>query len=127
MQTPIPNRKLRTGSEGRKQILQTYGPDLLDILKDVCNVYNQPIESVLSDCRKHEFVVCRMVYSYACSVMTDAPTKFIAATINRERTNVSHHRRLVKDMDSINDPAFVKEMDEYFTKSKLWVQYNKTS
>jgi chromosomal replication initiation ATPase DnaA len=124
---PIPNRKKRKTSEGRKPVKQTYGPDLLEVLNEICDIYKQPIGLVQSGTRKHELVLCRRIFSFACNVLTDATTREIAAIIHKERSNISHHKRSVKKWSSVNDPSFMDELGLYTTNSILWNQYNKTA
>ncbi len=125
--TPIPNRKKRITSEGRKQVSQTYGPELIEVLIEICAIYGQPINLVKSGIRKHELVLCRRIFSYACNILTDATTKEISSIINKERSNISHHKRSVKKWSSVKDPSFMEELNTYTSKSKLWVQYNQTA
>jgi chromosomal replication initiation ATPase DnaA len=124
---PIPNRKKRKTSEGRKPVKQTYGPDLLEVLNEICDIYKQPIGLVQSDIRKHEFVLCRRIFSYACNVLTDATTREIAEIIHKERSNISHHKGSVKKWSSVNDPSFMDELNTYTTQSILWNQYIKVA
>lgn len=127
MQIPIPNYKKRITSKGRKPVTQTYGPDLLEVLKEICEIYEQPIGLVTSGIRRHELVLCRRIFSFACSVLTDATTKEVAKVLGKERSNISHHKSSVKKWSSVNDPSFMDEWLIYVQKSKLWIQYNKTA
>lgn len=124
---PVPKPVKRGTSKGRNKLSQTYGPDLLELLTEICLIYKQPINLVTSGIRKHELVLCRRVFSYACLILTDATTKEVALIIGKERSNISHHKRSIKKWSSVNDPAFMDEWLIYVNGSLIWKQYNKTA
>lgn len=112
----------RIGSGGKKRH-QVGGPALEEILQDVCDVFGQPIEKMTMPGKKEEVVMCKRIYCYVATLLTDATFKVIGVLINKDHTTVMHHRASVIDWKSVNDSIFMKTWKKYTGNSKIWYEF----
>lgn len=120
MQTqPIPK-----GPKSRYEYLkQTVGPNLFDILEDVCLIFEVPVKKVMSKDKHDDLVVVRRIYYYVSSIITDARQEDIANLINRERSCIVHHNDLIRSWMKRSDPDFMADWELYTNNSLIWKQY----
>lgn len=118
-------RANRESSAGRQKLYQTYGPSLLDILVEICEIFKQPLDVIIGPARKEEMVCCKRIYCYVSCLLTDACLDDIGFHINKDHTTVMHHRHKVIQWKSTNDPRFMENWEQYTQNSKVWKQYGK--
>ena len=105
---------------GPKVIIQSTGPKLEEILQDVCEVFDQPVDKMMGPGKKEEVMTCKRIYCYVSTVITNATFKAIGAVILKDHTTVMHHRAHVLDWMSVNDPTFMETWEKYTKESKIW-------
>lgn len=81
------------------------------ILKAVCDFYQCSEIDVKKKCRKRQYVWCRHVYYYLCSVLTSMSLIEIAEEFEQDHTTVIHGKETVKDIMN-TDPEKKKEVME---------------
>lgn len=82
------------------------------ILKTVCEYYNQEIPDVVGVSRKRQYVWCRHVFFYFCSLYTSMTKMHIGLFIGgRDHTTVIHGEQTVRDILE-TDGAKLKELKE---------------
>jgi chromosomal replication initiator protein len=109
-------------AERRRALLdkkQLYTLD--EILRDVCNSFNMPIQTVKAQNRKREAVVCRQIYCYVSRLVTPHTFKTIGLHMGgRDHTTAIHANDMVKQFLEVKEPDFLKEWEQYITNSKLF-------
>lgn len=120
----MPTQPIPRGPKSRLGFLkQTVGPNLFDILEDVCLIFEVPVNKVMSKDKHDDLVVVRRIYYYVSSMITDARQEDIATLINRERSSIVHHNELIRSWMKRSDPEFMKDWELYTTHSNIWKQY----
>ena len=99
---------------------QTKGPSLYIILQDVGASLEVAEVCILSNIRKHEWVMARRIYAYVATMITDATYKAIGSMIFKDHSMVIEYNRDVSDFIYTNDPFFLEYWAKYMANSKIW-------
>lgn len=116
-------RSTRPKHNGAKKLLQSNGPNLTEILNEICDIFKQPVEMVSGPCKKEELVCCKRIFCYVSCILTNATLEDIGIAIGIDHSTVMHHRHKAICWKSTNDSKFINEWIEYTSKSKFWTQY----
>jgi len=98
---------------------------LEDILNDVCSVFGQPLKEIKGKCRKRDYVICRLIYSYVARMNTSKYCYEIANEVGyKEHSIVIRNTKLIRRYFQIKDGWFLGHWDHYISKSKIWNHLN---
>lgn len=103
--------------------LQTQGPDLELLIKEISDIFGKDINQVKSLSRKERLVTCRRIFIHAAASITDATLVNIGLTINRDYSSVIAHKYKVQGWVKVNDTKFMNDLNTFRNKSNLWQQY----
>lgn len=99
---------------------QTKGPSLYSILQDVEVSLDVAEVCILSNIRKHEWVMARRIYAYVATMITDATYKAIGSMIFKDHSMVIEYNRDVAKFNYTNDALFLEYWTKYMANSKIW-------
>lgn len=94
-------------------------PSLMDILKEVCGIFNHDIDKVTAKDRHKDFVTCRKIYCFVAYKITAKTLSEIGRLINsRDHTTVLHCVRTAKGLFESGDEDFIKAWNHYLKNTK---------
>lgn len=90
------------------------GPNLEQLFKDVCIVFDESACDVRGKCRKANLCVVRCVFCYVAYLYTTISIRDISKTLgDRDHTTALHQRDLAIDLLSSNNTDFVEKFEIY--------------
>lgn len=98
-------------------------PTLDEILLDVCQSFNEPIDDVLGKKRKEDLVKCRRIYFYVANVLTNESCDAIAGKINKDHTTYLFHIENCECWFRIGEPKFMSQWETYLSNTGVWYRY----
>lgn len=108
-------------TEMSKKILNRRDYTLEEILVDVCEAMDQPIDKVKSRNRHKEYTVCRQIYSYIARIHTKESLSRMSKVVGYgDHTTIISNDKKVKAFIRLNDPSFRDHWDKYTENSKIW-------
>ena len=94
---------------------------LVDILEDICEVFDLDKEYLGSPKKKRERAIYRFIYCYVARIKTKATLKEIGALIGgRDHTTVLNAIMVFKNLTDKKDPQFMEYWEWYRNKSNVW-------
>lgn len=109
----------------RNKKVQSYGPKPELILKEICHIFEVPLETVLSKVRTKELATIRQLYYYVACTITDASQECISNVVGKERSSTLHHVLNVRAWLNNEDIYFMERWTHYIQHSVYWFDYNK--
>lgn len=103
--------------------IQIIGPPIKDILKEVSELLGVPIDGIISKSRRSRYVMCRRVFVYVSTKITDATWDSIGSVIQKDRPSCIFHRNKVEGFISVKDPGFMHYWGQYISRSKIWWEH----
>jgi hypothetical protein len=87
-----------------------------ELLKDICDIFNTPVEKTLNKCRKLELVRVRHYYCYIASIYYNRrfSLKTIGSVFNQDHTTVLHGRDKIMGFlsEKIQDEVTIADIEK---------------
>lgn len=106
----------------RKKRKRGHGPNMDLILKDICEVFNYPIEEIKGHSQKFEYVAARQIFCYVCKLLHPK----ISYTDISEFLGYTSHSMAIRGCKviggkiKVNDPSFIDDWFKYIKETKVY-------
>ena len=118
----IREEKLKIEAEEKMRLRSQRIISLENILKDICETLEEPIDKVSSHDRHANYVRCRHLYYYVSDLKTGYTNKQIGALIHgADHTTVIHGKRKVSDQLEVGEESLITYWRYYIHNSKLFI------
>lgn len=96
-------------------------PSLEDILIDVCQAMEEPVELVVGKSRKTEHVVCRKIFFKVAKLKSGSSLQKMADVAGRtDHSTVISALKKVQDLEDTKDLQWLSDWTRYVENSKLF-------
>lgn len=115
---PLPVRKKH--DKWPNHLLQ---PTLAEILNDICNIFGESPEEMMSLHRPSELVTCRMIYCYVANVLTSKRFNAISFFIKKDHSTYYYYISTAENCFQTRNKEFMFSWGLYENQSKIWKSF----